>query len=356
MLCLYSSLTVGRCVRTDEVQSQLRTERPVLEQTLTQLEEDAVLAAQLHSTAPSEASLQLRSQQWQKLWYSVLAPSPVAPCGGARDRQAGPPPPRRVPRHLQAQQPAQQQWRQQWQQAQPLQQRHPGGSAAPSHVVVPLSAISGGGQVLQVLMPDGRLGVVLPIVSPQPSAGTQAWRPQQHSVRQSSGVVPPPMAPPAPPPPPRTPLPSPLPPNRQPPHSAGTVPTLRNAPIPTANQFVAERLRKRLRKETHEVDDAVAASASADMPGFPTGVEGPRTNSFAEPSQRSTAPGEAEGGWAVPDCIQRLQQSGDDSELLFLGTGAAEPSKYRGASGIHLRCLLLTTLHLAKKPVQTFPV
>lgn len=33
-----------------------------------------------------------------------------------------------------------------------------------------------------------------------------------------------------------------------------------------------------------------------------------------------------------------MAAGGDDTEVIFLGTGAAEPSKYRGASAIHLRC------------------
>jgi len=44
------------------------------------------------------------------------------------------------------------------------------------------------------------------------------------------------------------------------------------------------------------------------------------------------------GDAAVPECLWRMAAAGDDSEMVFLGTGCAEPSKYRGASGILLRC------------------
>jgi hypothetical protein len=40
---------------------------------------------------------------------------------------------------------------------------------------------------------------------------------------------------------------------------------------------------------------------------------------------------------AVPQCVRRMAAAGDNSEVVFLGTGCAEPSKYRGASGILVR-------------------
>ena len=50
--------------------------------------------------------------------------------------------------------------------------------------------------------------------------------------------------------------------------------------------------------------------------------------------------GAGPNGAAVPECLRRMAEAGDDSEVVFLGTGCAEPSKYRGASGILLRYCL----------------
>ncbi|GAB4817494.1 hypothetical protein N2152v2_004540 [Parachlorella kessleri] len=43
--------------------------------------------------------------------------------------------------------------------------------------------------------------------------------------------------------------------------------------------------------------------------------------------------------WAAgaPHCLQALAAAGDGTQVVFLGTGSAEPSKYRGASAVHLR-------------------
>ena len=35
--------------------------------------------------------------------------------------------------------------------------------------------------------------------------------------------------------------------------------------------------------------------------------------------------------------MQDMARRGDKAQVLFLGTGCAEPSKYRGSSGIHVR-------------------
>lgn len=32
-----------------------------------------------------------------------------------------------------------------------------------------------------------------------------------------------------------------------------------------------------------------------------------------------------------------MEERGDQSQVLFLGTGSAEPSKYRGSAGLHVR-------------------
>ena len=47
-----------------------------------------------------------------------------------------------------------------------------------------------------------------------------------------------------------------------------------------------------------------------------------------------------------------LQQ--DAGHVLFLGTGCAEPSKYRGSSGIHLRCHNGRCLDFPRPPALPF--
>lgn len=39
----------------------------------------------------------------------------------------------------------------------------------------------------------------------------------------------------------------------------------------------------------------------------------------------------------IPETLSAVLESGNDVEVAFLGTGSAEPSKYRGASAIHIR-------------------
>ena len=59
------------------------------------------------------------------------------------------------------------------------------------------------------------------------------------------------------------------------------------------------------------------------------------------PTGAAEAVVEASGGPdddVVPECLRRMAEARDDSEVVFLGTGCAEPSKHRGASGILLRC------------------
>ncbi len=70
-----------------------------------------------------------------------------------------------------------------------------------------------------------------------------------------------------------------------------------------------------------------------------------------KPSAPAGAEPELGGGRSdatLPECLRRMAKAGDDSEVVFLGTGCAEPSKYRGASGILLRCGLCdgTALHV----------
>ena len=46
----------------------------------------------------------------------------------------------------------------------------------------------------------------------------------------------------------------------------------------------------------------------------------------------------SEGPNQAPRCFaQDMAQRDDKAQVLFLGTGSAEPSKYRGSSGIHVR-------------------
>ena len=42
-------------------------------------------------------------------------------------------------------------------------------------------------------------------------------------------------------------------------------------------------------------------------------------------------------GHAGACCSQDMARRGDRAQVLFLGTGCAEPSKYRGSSGVHVR-------------------
>ena len=67
----------------------------------------------------------------------------------------------------------------------------------------------------------------------------------------------------------------------------------------------------------------LAMAAAQCAPFTAAGTAGSAIGAFADP--------------AVPQCLWRMVAAGDDSEIVFLGTGCAEPSKYRGASGILLR-------------------
>ncbi len=238
-------------------------------------------------------------------------------------------------RHRQHAEPS---WQQQQQQQ---QQQHVGGAARASQVVVPLSAFGGAGlqQPVQVVMPGGQLGLLLPLLSPQPGAPlaatrATAWRPQQQAGAQHGGISvnPPSVPPPCPPPRPpalsamRLPL-------KRHFHGAGIIPRTQGDLAMPSNHLAAERLRKRLREGA-----AKAGSGAAVKPA-------PRPSAAVQPLPTTSLPGASLQQAAicrqqtsdVPECIRCLQQEGDDSELLFLGTGAAEPSKYRGASSIHLR-------------------
>ena len=42
-------------------------------------------------------------------------------------------------------------------------------------------------------------------------------------------------------------------------------------------------------------------------------------------------------GFAILACGQAVEERGDPVQVLFLGTGSAEPSKYRGSAGLHVR-------------------
>ena len=276
------------------------------------------VAAQLHGGAPSAASLRRRSQQWQTMWHPPFAALDTLP---ARHRQHAEP-----------------SWQQQQQQQQQL---HVGGAAGASHVVVPLSAFGGAGlqQPVQVVMPGGQLGLLLPLPSPPPGppTGAPAGRPQQQAGAQHRGrsVNPPSVPPPCPPPRPpalcamRLPL-------KRPFHAADSLSRTQGDFAMPSNHPAAESLRKRLRGGA-----AKAGSGAAVEPSLPA----PQPSAAVQPPPATSLPGTTLQQAAVcrektsdlPECIRRLQRERDDSELLFLGTGAAEPSKYRGASSIHLR-------------------
>ncbi|EIE26920.1 hypothetical protein COCSUDRAFT_59422 [Coccomyxa subellipsoidea C-169] len=43
------------------------------------------------------------------------------------------------------------------------------------------------------------------------------------------------------------------------------------------------------------------------------------------------------GSPATPECLKAMAARGDAAQVLFLGTGCAEPSKYRGGAAVHVR-------------------
>jgi Beta-lactamase superfamily domain len=248
--------------------------------------------------------------------------------------------------------------------------------------------------VVQVVLPDGQLAFVLPLVSaPQaPPAQFASWPhafvplPQQHQQVSSAGwqlqpqhPVPGPIPPPRPPPRPPSKQRSALPAKRpldaaanadiaQPCQNRirmenGTA--VQQAAVAPSNQAAALALRSRLRDSTAGPEGGRAATVApceeepaatqppvkAD-PAPAAGDPGPcplppsrAAAAAAQQTSRQQAPAAAQAacqGTAqqerAPDCITRMAAEGDDTEAVFLGTGAAEPSKYRGASAIHLRC------------------
>ena len=248
----------------------------------------------------------------------------------------------------------------------------------------------------QVVLPDGQLAFVLPLVSAQQAAPAQfagwphgsappppqhqqivgtGWRPQpRHPV---PGPVPPPRPPPVPPPVPSSALPAkrPLeaaadadaaqPCQSRPRMEDGTA--VQHAAVPPSNQAAALTLRSRLRNLPAGSEGARAA-AKAPCVEEPAALQ-PSVSAGPAPAvkhpgpcpsppsaavvtaQRGVSHQQAPAGAApatgaqpgtaqqeqAPDCIGRMAAEGNDTEAVFLGTGAAEPSKYRGASAIHLR-------------------
>ena len=143
-----------------------------------------------------------------------------------------------------------------------------------------------------------------------------------------------------------------------------------------SNQAAARALRERLQKRNKPADGSTVGSNGEDQTAAcisqpeANPIRGQNSTSQVVPggeSERHMQTGDAEAGTistptapadqrpsatagtalalagglgnaAVPECLQHMAEVGDDSEVVFLGTGCAEPSKYRGASGILLRC------------------
>ena len=130
-----------------------------------------------------------------------------------------------------------------------------------------------------------------------------------------------------------------------------------------SNQAAARLLRERMQRRSEPADANMEEAAlkrcvgsvyeprSAEQLQFRSS-DGPRrdqgtsdappiaASAQSAPITAAEAPGGVNGvpaGVAVPQCLRRMAAAGDDSEVVFLGTGCAEPSKYRGASGILLR-------------------
>ena len=248
--------------------------------------------------------------------------------------------------------------------------------------------------VFQVVLPDGQLAFVLPLVSaPQaPPAHLTSWPhrtaplPQQHQQVTSTEwqlqlqqAVPGPVPPPRPPPMQRSALPA-----KRPLDAAAEVDaaqpcqsrlrvengtSAQQAVVPPSNQAAALALRSRLRNSTagSEAGGAAAvtpcdeepaatqppvsagpAPAAGDLrpcPSPPAKASTAQQDVSRQQTQAAAAPAPAAAAQLgnaqqeqAPECISRMAAEGDDTEAVFLGTGAAEPSKYRGASAIHLRC------------------
>ena len=105
-----------------------------------------------------------------------------------------------------------------------------------------------------------------------------------------------------------------------------------------SNRGAASRLRARLQqRKPPPVAEAASAAGAAAQEEEP-----------AQAQQRAEEEEEAEEE-AAPPCIQRIRAAAaaaaggaaagasGQPEVVFLGTGSAEPSKYRGASAIHVR-------------------
>jgi hypothetical protein len=111
-----------------------------------------------------------------------------------------------------------------------------------------------------------------------------------------------------------------------------------------SNKRAADVLKARLlggkRQKAPGQADCCSGVAGGDAAGA-TRLVAPQGLNVEEPD-KAEGRGCEEAGWlrGAPACIRQLAADGGAAppELLFLGTGSAEPSKYRGASAIQLRC------------------
>lgn len=445
--------THHRRAHTGTLQAELLAGRPVLREALSALAARTELAPLL-AGGPSCASLARRAAAWQRAWHprrlQQLKEESAAVKGGQRrgglQEQA-------QRQHAQSQQRQQQQpapqqllpppaWRpqqqpgQHQQQGQPLQwpgvaqtqpmqlqqqhQQHLQQQKQPQQQfqVMPLQQHM---QPLQVVLPNGQLGLLLPLVSAPPAGVQQSWQPtswpqgpqgalppppQQLQPATSAAVrgpVPPPRPPPRPPAAPQQPKPQ---------QQQGRATTAKRpsdaveaaadaAPASSrqrldggrigaeaaasgtgpaeaeSNQAAASALRARLLGADSQdllqqqapkaaAADTLHLGAPPDAPpateagepaaalpaarphsalhdAFGTTAAGTATTTAERQQPSGQEPHRQQQAEAVPECVAQLAEARDDSEVVFLGTGAAEPSKYRGATAIHLRSVCIHT-------------
>jgi len=439
---------------TGTLQAELLAGRPVLREALSALAACTELAPLL-AGGPSCASLARRAAAWQRAWHprrlQQLKEESAAVKRGQRQaclqeqaqrqhaqsqqRQQQQPAPQQLlppPAWRPQQQPGQHQQQGQplqWHgvaQAQPMQlqqqhQQHLQQQKQPQQQfqVMPLQQHM---QPLQVVLPNGQLGLLLPLVSAPPTGVQQSWQPTSWPQGPQGALPPPPQqlqtatpaAVPGPVPPPRPPPRPPAAPQppQQPQQQQGrATPAKRPSDADEAaadaapassrqrldgghigaeaaasgtgpaqagsNQAAAVALRARLLGADSQdlLKQQAPKAAAADTQDLGAPPDAPPATEAGEPAAAlpaarphsalhdelgTTAAGAAtttaeqqqpsgqephqqRQAEAVPECVAQLAEARDDSEVVFLGTGAAEPSKYRGASAIHLRSVCIHT-------------
>ena len=127
---------------------------------------------------------------------------------------------------------------------------------------------------------------------------------------------------------------------QQPQHEVGHPLALEAEPAPNNNKRAAEGLKARLQgdKRPRQQD------GGAGTEGGPADAQPPQQQPPPQqppPARQAAASGQQQWLEGAPSSICQLaarEASAAGPEVLFLGTGSAEPSKYRAASAIQLRC------------------